>query len=134
MSAVSDRHRVARRRGVAGAARRLERGLYRFRRAELSLVGLAIAAILVFVVLFGPWLVPRPEQIVGGDRTASRFLAAFACLPFGTNELGQDMLSLVAGGSAHLGACGLAVVAIGAVFGTLSERSRAISGGSSTRS
>lgn len=103
------------------AASRIEawkRGLYRFRGSMLSIVGLVICLLLLFLAIAGPWLAPYPEHVAGGIATKSRFLPPSAKHWFGTNELGQDMLSLVLAGARISLLSGLAVVAIGASVGT----------------
>ena len=119
MSVVSDIAQSDR--AEAWAARRdaWKRSLYRFRGSTLSLVGFAICAFLVLVVIFGPALVPYPEHIVGGIAPRARFLPPSAQHLFGTNELGQDVFSLVVAGSRVSLLCGIAVVLIGAGVGTL---------------
>ncbi len=119
MSAVSELTRSDR--AEAWAARRdaWKRGLYRFRGSMLSLVGFAICAFLLLVVLVGPSLVPFPEHIVGGIAPRERFLAPSLTHLFGTNELGQDVFSLVVAGTRVSLMCGLAVVLVGASVGTL---------------
>lgn len=104
------------------AASRLDawrRGLYRFRGSMLSVVGLAICLLLLFLAIAGPWLAPYPEHVAGGIATKSRFLPPSMKHWFGTNELGQDMLSLVLAGARVSLLSGLAVVAIGASVGML---------------
>ncbi len=103
-------------------ASRLEawkRGMYRFRGSTLSVVGLAICLLLLVLAIAGPWLAPYPEHITGGIATKSRFQPPSGKHWFGTNELGQDMLSLVLAGARISLLSGLAVVAIGAIVGTL---------------
>lgn len=94
------------------------RGFYRFRQSWLSLIGLAIVIALVVLALVAPWIVPHPEHVAGGTDTARRFIPPSADAWFGTNALGQDMLSLVLVGSQVSLFSGLAVVAIGVVVGT----------------
>ena len=91
MSAVSELTRSDR--AEAWAARRdsWNRGLYRFRGSTMSLIGFAICAFLLLVVLIGPSLVPFPEHIVGGIAPRQRFLSPSLKHLFGTNELGQDV-------------------------------------------
>ena len=119
MSAVSELAQSDR--AEAWAARRDAwlRGLYRFRGSMLSLVGFAICIFLLLVVIVGPSLVPFPEHIVGGIAPRARFLPPSAQHLFGTNELGQDVFSLVVAGSRVSLLCGVAVVLIGASVGTL---------------
>lgn len=105
----------------AGAAR-LEawrRGLYRFSGSRLSVVGLGICVFLLLVAVFGGHLVPYPEHVTGGIAPRARFLPPSATHWFGTNEVGQDVFSLVVAGSSVSLLCGFAVVFVGAVVGTI---------------
>lgn len=95
-----------------------KRGLYRFRGSMLSIVGLGICLLLLFLAVAGPWLAPYPDHVAGGIATKSRFQAPSMKHWFGTNELGQDVLSLVLAGARVSLLSGLAVVAIGAMVGT----------------
>lgn len=103
------------------AARRQNwrRGLYRFRRSWLSVVGLVTVVFLLLVAVAGPALVPHPEHVAGGIDTAMRFKAPSARAWFGTNELGQDVLSLTVAGARVSLLAGLGVVVLGALIGTL---------------
>ncbi len=71
------------------------RACYRFGQSWLSLFGLVLVVLLLFVALFGAALAPYPEHIAGGLNTAAKFRPPSLAHPFGTNELGQDVLSLV---------------------------------------
>ena len=95
------------------------RAVYRFRQSALSIVGLLLVAGLVFVALFGAWLAPYPEHVAGGINTALRFRPPSGAHLFGTNELGQDVFSLVLAGTRVSLFAGLAVVALGALIGTM---------------
>ena len=95
------------------------RAVYRFRQSTLSIVGLVLVAGLVIIALFGAWLAPYPEHIAGGINTALRFRPPSGAHPFGTNELGQDVFSLVLAGTRVSLFAGLAVVALGALVGTV---------------
>jgi peptide/nickel transport system permease protein len=103
------------------SARRLalRRGLFRFRQSGLSVLGAALVALILFVAVFGPWLAPFPEHVAGGVDTANRFQPPSAANPFGTNELGQDVLSLVLAGTQVSVLAGLGVVLLGTLVGTL---------------
>jgi peptide/nickel transport system permease protein len=119
---MTDAARMSERGARSALSARLEnwrRGAYRFRQSRLSIVGLAIVTFVVFIALFGPWLVPRPDQVAGAVDTASRFKPPSGAFPFGTNDVGQDMLSLVLAGARISVLAGLSVVAIGALLGTL---------------
>jgi peptide/nickel transport system permease protein len=95
------------------------RGAYRFRSSALSLVGLAIVTLLMLTALFGAELVPYPEHVAGRVVTSARLRPPSATHWFGTNEVGQDVFSLVVAGTRISMLAGLAVVLIGAAIGLL---------------
>lgn len=98
---------------------RLRRAIFRFRQSKLSMIGAAMVAVVLFFTVFGTVLAPYPEHIAGGVDTAVRFQPPSAEHPFGTNELGQDVLSLVMAGTTVSVLAGFGVVLIGTVIGTL---------------
>jgi peptide/nickel transport system permease protein len=95
------------------------RGVYRFGQSRMSMAGLAIVLVLLVLALVGPWLAPHPEHIAGGVSTAERFKPPSVQHWFGTNEMGQDVLSLVLGGARVSVLAGFAVVLLGALAGTV---------------
>ena len=95
------------------------RGLDRFRQSRLSMIGLVIVSFLVLLALIGPAIVPYPQDLGGAVRTASRFRPPDAAHWFGTNELGQDMLSLVVAATRISLLSGIAVVLLAAAVGVL---------------
>jgi peptide/nickel transport system permease protein len=105
--------------GPSARIERWRRAAYRFRQSQLSVIGGTIAASVIFIALFGPWLAPHPDQVAGAVNTAARFIAPSHAYPFGTNDVGQDMLSLVLAGARISVLAGLCVVAIGAAVGTI---------------
>lgn len=98
---------------------KMQRALFRFRQSKLSMLGAVMVALVVFFTAFGALLAPFPEHIAGGVDTAARFQPPSWKHPFGTNELGQDVLSLVMAGTTVSVLAGLSVVLIGTVIGTL---------------
>lgn len=98
---------------------RLRRAWFRFRQSKLSMIGAGMVAVVLFFTLFGGFLAPFPEHVAGGVDTANRFQAPSWTHPFGTNELGQDVLSLVMAGTTVSVLAGFGVVLIGSVIGTL---------------
>jgi ABC-type dipeptide/oligopeptide/nickel transport system permease subunit len=62
----------------------------RLRRNRLAVTGLAVIAVLVFIAAFGPWL--TPYDFLSQDLDA-RNLAPSLAHPFGTDDLGRDVLS-----------------------------------------
>ncbi|AMY71093.1 ABC transporter permease [Frigidibacter mobilis] len=97
----------------------LRRALFRFRQSRLSMLGAGMVALVLFFTVFGAVLAPYPEHVAGGVNTAARFVPPSLVHPFGTNELGQDVLSLVMAGTTVSVLAGFGVVLIGAVIGTL---------------
>ncbi|MDP0927986.1 ABC transporter permease [Paracoccus onubensis] len=95
------------------------RAFYRFRQSWLSVIGLAIVAVLIVIALVAPLIVPYPEHVAGATDTAARFMPPSAEHWFGTNALGQDMFSLVLVGSQVSLFSGLAVVIIAIAVGGL---------------
>ncbi len=91
----------------------------RFRRSTPAVIGLAIALVLLFVALFGRVIAPYPGDIAGSVATAVRFRPPSMVHWFGTNELGQDVFSLVLAGARVSLLSGLAVVVLGSLVGTL---------------
>lgn len=111
MSATLDTPRSAR-------AESLRRALYRFRQSALSIVGLAIVVALALAAALAPWIAPHPEHAAGGFAMGARFAPPSMKAWFGTNELGQDVLSLVLIGARVSLFAGVAVVAMAAAMGT----------------
>ena len=105
------------------------RGLYRLRQSSLSLVGLALVVLLLLLAAAGHWIAPYPEHITGSIDTAMRFKPPSAQHWMGTNELGQDVLSLVLGGARISLFAGLAVVLLAAVVGTVTGAVAGYAGG-----
>lgn len=98
---------------------KLRRAFFRFRQSKLSLLGGVLVVLVLFFTAFGTVLAPYPEQIAGGVDTANRFIAPSWAHPFGTNELGQDVLSLVMAGTTVSVLAGFGVVLIGSIIGTV---------------
>ncbi len=95
------------------------RAMYRMRQSWLSVAGLVMVVLLLLLAVAGPWLAPYPEHLLGGINTGMRFKPPSAANWMGTNELGQDVLSLVLGGARTSLLAGLAVVTAAAVTGTV---------------
>lgn len=94
------------------------RAFYRFRQSWLSVIGLAIVVAFIVVALLAPYIVPHPDHAQGVTNTAFRFQPPSSAAWFGTNEMGQDIFSLVLIGSQVSLFSGLAVVFIAIVVGT----------------
>ena len=88
----------------------------RFRRHKLAVVGAVILGVIALAVIIGPWVYPVPiNDIDFGARLKGPMLKH----PFGTDDLGQDLLArMLYGGRISL-AVGLAAMLIAVVVGTI---------------
>ena len=99
----------------------------RFRRHRLAAISVLVLALLAFAILIGPWL--WPVAINDIDFTA-RLSAPSWDHPFGTDDLGQDLLArMIYGGRISL-AVGFAAMAVAMFFGTVVGAVAGISRGS----
>ncbi len=99
----------------------------RFRRHRLAVAGLAILAVIVLAVLVGPWLYPVPINDIDFE---ARLKGPMFGHPFGTDDLGQDLLArMLYGGRISL-AVGVMAMLIAVVIGTLVGAIAGISRGS----
>jgi len=88
----------------------------RFRRHRLAIASVLILIMIVLAVLLGPWLWPREINEID---FASRLAKPSAQHPFGTDDLGQDLLArMLYGGRISL-AVGLAAMLIAIVVGSI---------------
>lgn len=76
-----------------------ERGLRLLWRTPLMAAGSSVVLLLVFIAVFAPWLAPYPDDSLGATRIKERFQPPSLAHPFGTDELGRDVLSRVLYGS-----------------------------------
>jgi len=93
-----------------------KRRLWLVRKSPLTLIGGAIMLIMLFLMIFSPWLVPHDPNAI--DLTA-RLQAPSLSHWFGTDEVGRDLFSRVLIGSQQSIAAGLAVVLIAGISGSL---------------
>lgn len=97
----------------------LGRAWYRFSRNPLSIVGAATVAAVTLVAVFAPWIAPHPEHAQPFTDFAHAHLAPSTAYPFGTDEIGRDILSRVIFGfrlSLWMGVVVLALVVPVGVF------------------
>jgi peptide/nickel transport system permease protein len=71
----------------------LRRGLYRFTRNRLSVIGLAIVLIMLVIAITAPLWVPYPGDVTGTVNMANRLKAPSAEHLFGTDDAGRDVFS-----------------------------------------
>lgn len=94
------------------------RGFYRFKQNPLSVIGLAIVVFLLGIAFFGEYLAPYPEHLRGELNVANRFQPPSADFWFGTNEVGQDIFSLVLAGAKISLLSGISVIILATLIGT----------------
>jgi peptide/nickel transport system permease protein len=90
--------------------------LKKFARDIPALIGLLIVLFAVFVAIAGPWIAPRPGDIVA-SHLLQRLKPPSPQFPFGTDNLGRDIFSRVILGTRGALEVALAVVAVAAAIG-----------------
>ena len=88
----------------------------RFRRHKLAVLGTLILAVIVAAVLAGPWLWQVPINEIDFN---ARLQGPSLKHPFGTDDLGQDLLARMLYGGRISVAVGLAAMLIAIVFGVI---------------
>lgn len=83
----------------------------------LAVVGLALVLLVVILAFFGPWIAPYPEQGLGQTSVDTRNIAPGLAHPFGTDQLGRDILSRVIMGANPALSIAVAVVGLAALIG-----------------
>jgi peptide/nickel transport system permease protein len=76
-------------------ARRLRLAAFLLRRSFASMLGLALVALIVLLALIGPWIVPYPDHVAGAVDMAGKLQPPGAAHWFGTDEVGNDILTRV---------------------------------------
>ena len=92
------------------------RRLWLISRSPLTLVGGAIIAIMLLLMIFGPWIVSQDPDAIN---LAARLQPPGSAHWFGTDEVGRDLFSRVIAGAQQSVAAGLAVVLIAGISGSL---------------
>jgi peptide/nickel transport system permease protein len=87
--------------------------LKKFAQDRSALIGFLIVAVVVFVAVFGPWLAPYPQDATMSNLTR-RLRPPSAAFPFGTDNLGRDILSRVILGAR--GALKVSLLVVGAAM------------------
>jgi peptide/nickel transport system permease protein len=90
-----------------------------FRRNRLALFGAAVLVLIAIVAAWPPLVTPHDPYEFGGPNAFGRLEAPSREHPFGTDELGRDLLSRVAYGTRISLLSALVVVAVAAVVGTV---------------
>ncbi|MGE0723954.1 MAG: ABC transporter permease [Alphaproteobacteria bacterium] len=113
-----------------GPARAAHDGTRRFRlavwllgRSFASVLGIVLVSAIVALALLGPWIVPYPEHVEGAIDLANKLQPPSAAHWFGTDEVGNDILTRIIIGARLSLLVGigitLAAAAIGAPLGIL---------------
>ena len=97
-------------RGATRALRRLTRG-------PLAAAALAVLALLLTAAVFGPSLAPYPEDAEGAIHADARLQPPSRAHPFGTDDIGRDVLSRIIHGARISLWVGLLAVGIGTMAG-----------------
>ncbi len=93
--------------------------LRRYMSNRVPALALAVVVALFALAAFGEFLTPYPDHIRGAVNMDDRFMSPSAKHPFGTNELGQDVLSLVLGGARISLIAAVSIIALSALIGTV---------------
>jgi peptide/nickel transport system permease protein len=105
------------------ASRSLRLAAWHFRRSFASSLGLGLVAVIVLLALAGPWIVPYPDDVAGGVNLTGKLQSPSAAHWFGTDEVGNDILTRVIVGARLSLLVGigitLAAAAIGVPLGIL---------------
>ena len=80
---------------AAPPRRRLRLAFWLLTRSFSSMLGLFLVTVVVVLALIGPWIVPYPDDAVGGVNLANKLRPPSAAHWFGTDEVGNDILTRV---------------------------------------
>lgn len=90
-----------------------------FRRDKLAVACLIIILLMVFIAIAAPVLTPYPEQGLGDPNLEEKFLPPSLSHPFGTDDLGRDILARVMFGARTSLIASFAIVSVAMVFGSV---------------
>ena len=99
------------------ALRRIRFVVWTFSGSASALFGLFLVAAFLVLAAAGPWIVPYPEDAVGATHLALRLQAPSLAHPFGTDEMGDDLLTRVVIGTRTSLWVGVTITGIAAVIG-----------------
>jgi peptide/nickel transport system permease protein len=101
----------------AGAIRQARLFVWSFSRSAASLIGLALVAAFLVLAAFGPAIVPYPADATGAMNLAARLQPPSAAHWFGTDEMGNDILTRVVIGTRTSLWVGLIITGVAALIG-----------------
>jgi peptide/nickel transport system permease protein len=80
---------------AAPPRRRLRLAFWLLTRSFSSMLGLFLVTVVVVLALIGPWIIPYPDDAAGGVNLANKLRPPSAAHWFGTDEVGNDILTRV---------------------------------------
>lgn len=95
----------------------LKRNWHKFSESKISVVGLVIAIVFLFLAFFGRYLVPYPEHIGPYVDFARASLSPSSQFLFGTDVMGRDIFSRIIGAFRNTLIMGVMVLCISAPVG-----------------
>lgn len=95
----------------------LRRGVYRFRRNPLSMIGLIMLLIILIIALIAPYIVPFPEDAAGRVRATARLTPPNETFYFGTDHVGRDIFSRVLMGTGLALQVGVVIIVLATSIG-----------------
>lgn len=93
------------------------RGIVRFRANPLSMIGLTLLLIILFVAFVAPAVVPFPEDAEGTMRAIDRLKPPGAPYWFGTDNVGRDIFSRLLMGTGLALRVGLVIIILATAIG-----------------
>lgn len=102
---------------AAPPRRRLRLAFWLLTRSFSSMLGLFLVTVIVTLALIGPWIVPYPDHVAGGVDFANKLQPPSAAHWFGTDEVGNDILTRVVIGARLSLLAGLGITFAAALIG-----------------
>ena len=90
-----------------------------FRRDKLAVVCLFVILFMIFIAIAAPILTPYPEQGLGDPNLTEKFMPPSWAHPFGTDDLGRDILARVMFGARTSLIASFAIVSVAMVIGSV---------------
>jgi peptide/nickel transport system permease protein len=119
---------------LMAGSRSLRLAAWQLSRSFASSLGLVLVAVIVVLALIGPWIVPYPDDVAGAVNLAGKLQPPSAAHWFGTDEVGNDVLtrtiigarlSLLVGIGIAFAAAAIGVP-LGILAGTVGGRAREV--------
>lgn len=88
-----------------------------FKREPLAVIGLVVIASCLIIMAFAPWLSPFPAEGRGEPNVSRQLLPPSPGHPFGTDDLGRDLLSRVIFGARVSVTIGVMVTLVAVLIG-----------------